>query len=239
MNYSLLNASNLDTDNNFYSSYSSQDTSGAGTDNLISKKKNNNNRTQKKVSIGDNDDVYFTPKVNKLMNALNNTGGDDDDDEKLHNFTPISPPMSSGVQNTILRDNSNASKTKYNADSPSIADDPTQYFKKIIPPTENVINQYPLFNDTNYFSSNSQSQNQPQHNSSPYMPNYGSNNMSGSGGGGDDVMMRKLNYLIHLLEEKRDERTNNVMEEVILYSFIGIFVIFIVDSFTKVGRYKR
>ena len=54
-----------------------------------------------------------------------------------------------------------------------------------------------------------------------------------------DVLIDKLNYMIHLLEETQDEKTNNVTEEVILYSFLGIFVIFIVDSFARVGKYTR
>jgi hypothetical protein len=45
--------------------------------------------------------------------------------------------------------------------------------------------------------------------------------------------------MINLLEEKQDERTNNVTEEVVLYSFLGIFIIFIVDSFSRVGKYVR
>jgi DNA-binding ferritin-like protein len=52
-------------------------------------------------------------------------------------------------------------------------------------------------------------------------------------------VIAKLNYMIHLLEEQKDERTNNVTEEVVLYSFLGIFVIFIVDSFVRVGKYVR
>jgi hypothetical protein len=55
----------------------------------------------------------------------------------------------------------------------------------------------------------------------------------------NSLLIDKLNYMIHLLEEKQDERTNNVTEEVILYSFLGIFIIFIVDSFTRVGKYSR
>ena len=50
---------------------------------------------------------------------------------------------------------------------------------------------------------------------------------------------RKLNYMISLLEEQQDERTNHVTEEVVLYSFLGIFVIFVVDSFVRVGKYVR
>ena len=37
--------------------------------------------------------------------------------------------------------------------------------------------------------------------------------------------------MIHLLEENKDERTNNIAEELILYGFLGVFMIFIVDSF--------
>ena len=54
-----------------------------------------------------------------------------------------------------------------------------------------------------------------------------------------DVLIEKLNYMITLLEQQQDDRTNNVTEEVILYSFLGIFIIFIVDSFARVGKYVR
>jgi len=49
----------------------------------------------------------------------------------------------------------------------------------------------------------------------------------------------KLNYIIHLLEELKDEKTGHVLEEVVMYSFLGIFIIFIVDSFSKMGKYRR
>jgi hypothetical protein len=55
----------------------------------------------------------------------------------------------------------------------------------------------------------------------------------------NDILLQKLNYMINLLEEKQDEKTNNVTEEIILYSFLGIFIIFIVDSFARVGKYVR
>lgn len=54
-----------------------------------------------------------------------------------------------------------------------------------------------------------------------------------------DILLNKINYMINLLEEQQDERTNNVTEEVVLYSFLGIFIIFIVDSFAKTGKYVR
>lgn len=55
----------------------------------------------------------------------------------------------------------------------------------------------------------------------------------------DGDLAEKLNYMIYLLEEKRDEKTGHVTEEIILYLFLGIFVIFLVDSFVKTGKYSR
>ena len=57
--------------------------------------------------------------------------------------------------------------------------------------------------------------------------------------GNKDELLEKLNYMIHLLEEQKDEKTGHVMEEVILYSFLGVFIIFIVDSFARAGKYTR
>ena len=57
--------------------------------------------------------------------------------------------------------------------------------------------------------------------------------------GGNDVLLNKINYMINLLEDQQDERTNNVTEDVVLYSFLGIFIIFVVDSFARVGKYTR
>jgi hypothetical protein len=54
-----------------------------------------------------------------------------------------------------------------------------------------------------------------------------------------DPLLEKLNYMIHLLEEQQDEKTGHVIEELILYSFLGVFLIFIVDSFARAGKYTR
>ena len=61
----------------------------------------------------------------------------------------------------------------------------------------------------------------------------------GGGGGGNDKIMEKINYLIHLMEENQNERTANITEEFILYTFLGVFVIFVVDSFSRSGKYVR
>ena len=50
--------------------------------------------------------------------------------------------------------------------------------------------------------------------------------------GTNAALIEKLNYIIHMLEEKKDEKTGHVIEELVLYCFLGIFIIFIVDTFT-------
>ena len=45
--------------------------------------------------------------------------------------------------------------------------------------------------------------------------------------------------MIHLLEEQQEEKTGHVTEELILYTFLGVFVIFVIDSFARAGKYVR
>ena len=71
----------------------------------------------------------------------------------------------------------------------------------------------------------------------PYYTNLG--NQHSVSGGQKDELLEKLNYMIHLLEENQDEKTSNVTEELILYLFLGVFVIFTVDSFARAGKYTR
>ncbi len=57
--------------------------------------------------------------------------------------------------------------------------------------------------------------------------------------GSKDELMNKLNYIIQCIEETKDERTSNISEELVLYMFLGVFVIFVVDSFARAGKYTR
>ena len=51
--------------------------------------------------------------------------------------------------------------------------------------------------------------------------------------GTNAALIEKLNYIIHMLEDKKDEKTGHVVEELVLYCFLGVFIIFIVDTFTR------
>ena len=63
--------------------------------------------------------------------------------------------------------------------------------------------------------------------------------ISSSTGGSNDKLMERINYMVHLLEGQQHEKTDNITEEFILYTFLGVFVIFVVDSFARTGKYTR
>lgn len=55
----------------------------------------------------------------------------------------------------------------------------------------------------------------------------------------DNRLLEKINHMIRLLEEQQHEKTANITEEFILYTFLGVFVIFVLDSFARSGKYTR
>lgn len=93
---------------------------------------------------------------------------------------------------------------------------------------------------TSPFSTNSQSSTYASKYYEQFVP-YAetlANQLAGGGGGNGNMsgtnaaLIEKLNYIIHMLEEKKDEKTGHVIEELVLYCFLGIFIIFVVDTFT-------
>lgn len=222
-----ITAASIDSDNNIYGS----------TDSVINKKRNAHNRTQKRTNL---DQDFDSDKVNSVIQSIHRSSlVDSSEGADLGEFKPIAPPSSMGVENTRLRENfankNDLSKNKNTVTNveydPYISNDlgknnleenflnsqqVEEYYKKLLPSTtsfptkENYQNLISTFNQG-----------------------------PGSNIDANSVLLEKLNYMINLLEEQKDERTNNVTEEVVLYSFLGIFIIFIVDSFARVGKYTR
>jgi hypothetical protein len=177
------------------------------------KRRNINNRTQKRQE----EPSYSASKVNSVLNAIHNSVVPSSD-SSLADFKPLAPPVSVGVENTRINnpDSSNSEDDidLQNLNSAHMNEQASaQYYKQFMPAYQQPQTQVPS--------------NQPQ---APQVHSHMKDNTN---------VIAKLNYMIHLLEEQKDERTNNVTEEVVLYSFLGIFVIFIVDSFVRVGKYVR
>ena len=52
-------------------------------------------------------------------------------------------------------------------------------------------------------------------------------------------LLERLNYIITLFEEGKEIKTNKKNEEIVLYCFLGVFMIYVLDSFVSIGKYKR
>lgn len=187
-------------------------------------------------------------KVNNVLQSIHNTSNDMDDDMEMGDFQPPAQPVSSGVEKTIdVKENPNM---KYPLGSSADAEennDPGLEMHAVDSnyKSQNEVEEYYKQYVPNYHADmKNQMEKQPSHGGSgvnrPYYSHYQPQAMPSAAGGSDsNALLEKLNYMIHLLEEQQEEKSNSVAEEVILYSFLGIFVIFLVDSFTRVGKYKR
>jgi len=188
-------------------------------DGPIARKRMSNNRTQKRIPK----ENAYSDKVNSVLQSIHNLPDHSDNSSELADFHPLPPPTSVGVEQTKLRE----SMENRNDDEDQQTTQPSEdYYKRFMPNYEKLYKNSPA--NMPYYTQQQQQQQQLQHQGQ----NYGAQSEN-------SVLLEKLNYMIHLLEEQQDERTGNVTEEIVLYCFLGIFIIFIVDSFVKVGKYVR
>ena len=119
--------------------------------------------------------------------------------------------------------------------SPPSINSKSQFMQSNSQINNNVQNNYSpdnrgLANLTNYKYAY---ENTPLFKNKPYYANMGISN------GIDNKLMERINYMVHLLEEQQHEKTANITEEFLLYSFLGVFVIYVVDTFSRNGKYVR
>ena len=164
-------------------------------------------------------------RVNELLNKMTSSEVAPADN-KMGSFTPISPPSLN-----VKKDNGDDSESKpYVANVPSYLQASNDM---------KSAGNYGANNSGSASLSNYQRSYEPpqQLANKPYYASMGIN--QGSGGSSDSKLMEKINYMVHLLEEQSHEKTNNITEEFILYTFLGVFIIFVVDSFSRSGKYIR
>ena len=182
--------------------------------------------------------------VQNMLKLINNSNGyDNEDSNGLADFNP--PPRAEVSTKKPTTDNNNQEQNSgqnseehrknlsVDIEKPTIVlqrnEENVQNMTEVKPrqyPTP--LDSYEGFNASPKYASDYYKQYVPYFNQSG-----GGQNMNKS------QILEKLNYMIHLLEEQKDEKTGHVMEEVILYSFLGVFIIFIIDSFARVGKYTR
>lgn len=245
-------AFDTDNQNQSYSEYNSNDTP-------VNKKRlainSNHNKTQKRSAFTNMD---FNPeKVNSVLQSIHNNYTDTTDNElgnfnpkrnqatpsSVEQFKPLNPLARPASMKSLLEDSDSKEGMRNRQDDtliPKPVDNDEMdlqnlqsaflndaqvkaYYKKLVPGYQNKTTQ--------------------NENNKAYYPESQLNSMETNGSMNtninNDVLLNKINYMINLLEDQQDERTNNVTEEVVLYSFLGIFIIFVVDSFARVGKYTR
>lgn len=152
------------------------------------------------------------PKVEAMMKKIYNED-DEEDNQTMSDFQPLGPPqsMSGEEQNNTPSYTPPAEFSQNYNPQMGVSEDPQP------------IGRYD--NTSSY--------------ANQYYQQIMSNPNINNGVVDKDELLRKLNYIIYMLEEQRNQKTDNVMEELILYTFLGVFVIFVVDSFARVGKYVR
>ena len=180
-------------------------------ENIIEKKKSAKNRTQKKRR---NLDEKIDNDVLNTIQQIHNSIDNNDDDDDNNNFVPPPPAISAGSERVDMRNELQEEQEEDDQFS-------TPYVKQY----------YNQFN-SNLAVSNSAIDD------SAYRNTLTNPNIQLSNNSNDDLI-NKMNHMIHLLEDQQSRKTEHVTEEIILYSFLGIFTIFVVDSFAKVGKYVR
>jgi len=177
------------------------------------------------------DNETRTNRVNELINQMSNVSAENDG-QGLADFRP--PPMPQ--MNT--KKSANPDDSTY--DPISLPQNSLQIPVPMIPKNSSA-NPY-LSNRSNLVNYGSYQTAYEPTNITP-KPYY---SRMGLGNGGGELsqsessrVLEKINYMIHLLENQENEKTANVTEEFILYTFLGIFMIYVVDSFSRGGKYVR
>lgn len=192
------------------------------SDNILNQKRHK--RTQRKYPKIEGFDAN---KVNSVLEKIHNSTNDDDDDDKV-DFNPPPKPESMGASKTIPP---KINEPFINSLGRTIGKSPMPTYSD-----ENLdLNDYNNYGD----SKTAEEYYKKTVPGYKHRLNYYKESSNNTEYPSQDVLLKKLNYMITLLEEQQDEKTNNVTEEVILYSFLGIFIIFIADTFVRVGKYVR
>jgi hypothetical protein len=196
-----------------------------------------------------------TNKISAILKTLQEM--DDDDTANLGDFSPPPKPISVGsvrtTENpedsptnyagyrpprqingtTTTSDGLELNNLKFNYPEPSSID---TYYQKYLPNSANNASKTEGFSTAPSILRGGISNTQVSASASTKgLPS----SASSVGGYNDSALTEKLNYMIHLLEDKQDVKSANKFEELLLYCLLGVFTIFLVDSFTKVGKYVR
>lgn len=168
-------------------------------------------------------------KINDLLNQMTEA---DNENDNLGDFTPLEPPA---IQSK--KDGEEESNNRLNQFIPEMP-----RFSHLKPSeTHESANKVRYGADdskvnrlSNYNKVYEGMQNKQDTEATPYYSKMGIGSQLD-----DSRLMEKINYMIHLLEQQQHEKTDNITEEFLLYTFLGVFVVYVLDSFARSGKYIR
>jgi len=169
-----------------------------------------------------------TDRVNEMLNKITTVNAENDGN-KLADFQPIHNPSMTNNREPTKDANANYYRSR-NLDPSELLPQSLKHMTSgNYLANEGAATDYSNYQKT-YEASPKLFQNQPY---------YAKMGIGATGSPTDDKLIEKINYMIHMLEENQVEKTANITEEFLLYLFLGVFVIFIVDSFSRSGKYVR
>ena len=192
-------------------------------DKIMERRKNRNNRTLKKATSASD--------LLKPTNNYDNFEGlesMDINEDNLASFNNDFSPPQYPQQSKNSEENKNTENTDNNENNKIV----NSLIEKEVESKD-----LPILDSDKY---NRLEQERAKQYYSKYAPNYyNASNYNEISSESKDKLLEKVNYMIHLLEEQKDEKVNSVTEEVVLYLFLGMFMIFTLDSFCKTAKYTR
>lgn len=188
------------------------------------------NRTIKNRNNNENNDNKNRERnrrIQKLLNDNNmNNNLTNNESDDLEDFNPPSHPAIQEPKK-IVKENFTFDKIKSELLDNQQEDELQNQQQNDNPVNKENFQQLPANNLQQYYEKYNAYLNSEN--------NYNKQYISAS----NEELLKKIDHILFLLEEQRETRTNYVTEELILYVFLGIFVIYLVDSFVKVGKYIR
>ena len=173
-----------------------------------------------------NDNEVRSKKVNDLINQMTNVSADNDG-QGLADFRP--PPMPEMNTKKSIKEE----EPDYDSIPPPL--NALRIPIPMIPKNQGTSNPQDLANYSSYQTVYEPTNIAPK----PYYARMGLGNSGEPSNYESSKLLEKINYMIHLLESQENEKTANVTEEFILYTFLGVFMIYVVDSFSRGGKYVR
>ena len=186
-----------------------------------------------------NDQEKRQSRVNELINQMQSLKADNDG-KNLADFKPLSHPIVNTKKDASVNDlfppmAGAAFKDSFDTGGMAASPYPVSTHRDSMRPT--IASNNP---DLDKIASYQMAYQVPTKiTNAPYYSGGAGLRSQGGTLSNDNTLLDKINYMIHLLEEQSNEKTHNSMEEFAMFTLVGVFIIYVLDSFSRSGRYTR